>query len=252
MRTIQAKKINKGITNGSHGAEQISVKRIAYLEDDEIHGAYLSNWLARRQISCEVFKSCTDFKEAITKTQYDLVLLDWELSGGVSGLDMLEFIRSTLSVELPVVFVSSKNTRDAVLTAISQGANDYITKPVHRSELLSRICNLTDQNEVGHTTRCCEPYLIDRTLCHIYLNGKTISLTPREYRLALTLFDNAGKTLSHEQLLTAVGGECTLKPYSEIEYLLHKLKKKLKFSLYSNWHVDKIGEIGFRLLADGQ
>ncbi len=250
MNTAQASTNRERRTSSTKASGAVSIKRIAYLEDDETHAAYLSNWLGRREISCEVFTSCADFKQALSDTSFDLVLLDWEMSDSISGLEMLAFIRDSLGTDLPVVFVSSRNTREAVLTAIRNGADDYIAKPVHRSELLKRIRSLTNRKEIVGSTYHCGPYLIDKNLCHIYLNGKTVSLAPREYKLALTLFTNIGKIMSHEQLLNEIGGELTLKPYHEIEYLLYNLKKKLKIKDYSNWHVDKIGDIGFRLLAD--
>lgn len=228
------------------------IKKIAYLEDDDIHGAYIANWLGRHEIQCDLFSVAADFEEALSTESYDLVLLDWELSCGASGLEMLRQIRTSKGMELPVVFLSSRNTREAVMTAIENGADDYMPKPVHRSDLLGRIHSLTSRREVVGSTYDCAPYLIDKKLSHVYIDGKTISLTPREYKMALALFTNLGRILSHEHLLNAIGGEVTLKPYNEVEYLLHRLKKKLKLRNYPQWHVDKIGDIGFRLQTDSE
>lgn len=250
MQVLETKKLRPTIPEFPKNSCSSSTKKIAYLEDDETHGAYLSNWLGRHDIQCDLFGDTSDFEEAFSTVSYDLILLDWELSNGSSGLEILKLIRDAKGTEIPVVFVSSRNTREAVLTAIKNGADDYMPKPVHRSDLLSRINNLTSRKEIVGTTYQCAPYLIDRKLSHVYVDGKTVSLTPREYKLALTLFTNLGKILSHEHLLNAIGGELTLKPYNEVEYLLHIVKKKLKLKNYPQWHVQKVGDIGFRLETD--
>lgn len=250
MLTIQNELNRPSVPTDSPVVCTNSIKKIAYLEDDEVHGAYLSNWLRRHNIQCDLFRVGADFQAAFSSGDYDLILLDWELSCGATGLEMLAFIRSTKVPRTPVVFVSSRNSREAVLEAIDNGADDYMPKPIHRSDLLNRIHSLTSRRERVGTTYQCKPYLIDRKLSHVYLDGKTVSLTPREYKLALTLFTNLGRILSHEHLLNAIGGETTLKPYNEVEYLLHTVKKKLKLRNYPHWHVDKIGDIGFRLQTD--
>ncbi len=250
MQTIPNEMNRPAVASNSPVVCTKGTKRIAYLEDDDVHGAYLSNWLGRNKIQCDLFSVSVDFKAAFSAGKYDLILLDWELSCGATGLEMLEFIRSTKASRTPVVFVSSRNSREAVLEAIDNGADDYMPKPIHRSDLLNRIHSLTSRRKMVGTTYQCKPYLIDRKLSHVYLDGKTVSLTPREYKLALTLFTNLGRILSHEHLLNAIGGELTLKPYNEVEYLLRTLKKKLKLKNYPQWHVDKVGDIGFRLHTD--
>jgi len=224
------------------------IKRIAYLEDNKTHGSYLANWLERQNVFCEVFETAELFENALSTHNYDLILLDWEMSDGSSGLETLQRIRKSPGSEIPAIFVSSRNTRDAILTAIRHGADDYLAKPVHRSELLTRIRTLTEKRKLVGTTYQYGPYLIDRKLCHVYLKGKIISLTPREYNLAVAMFKNHGKVLSHEYLLSVVGGEETLKPYQEIEYLLNVLKKKLKINEVAELRVERIGDMGFRLL----
>jgi len=71
--------------------------RIALLEDNEEQAARVSGWIESKDYHCGVFNTAEDFQRAFRKSSYDVVVLDWTLESGSSGLEVLHWIRKTLS-----------------------------------------------------------------------------------------------------------------------------------------------------------
>lgn len=247
MQTTQIEFNNHVVNRNPLLTDLKRIKKVAYLENDKIHGAYLTNWLQCRDIKCEVFATTTEFEQALHVKNYDLVLLDREIGEGAASLEMLSLIKASLGSAVPVTFVSSRNSREAILTAIKKSARDCSPKQPDHTVLSDRIRGLTGRRKTLGTAFMYEPYLIDHMLCRIWYKGKNIPLTPREYKLAITIFENPGKILSHEHLLNAVGGEVTRMPYNDIEHLVSRVKRKLKLDDYPQWQVDRVEDLGFRL-----
>jgi len=248
MHTTQIEYNNHFVNRDPLLTDLKRIKKIAYLENDKAHGAYLTNWLQCRDIKCEVFGTTQEFEQALCSKKYDYVLLDREIGEGTAGQEMLNLINGYLGCSTSVIFVSSRNSREAIFRAINNSATRHLSKSAQQTGISNRVGGCTGKHKSRNTTHRYNSYLIDQKLCHIYFRGKAVSLTPREYKLAITLFENPLKILSHEYLLNAVGGEITNKPYLEIEHLVNRVKRKLKFNECAQWHVNRVGDMGFSLL----
>ena len=183
------------------------IKKIAYLENDRVHGAYLTNWLQRRDIKCEVFGTTLEFEQALCSKNYDYVLLDREIGEGTAGQEMLNLINGYLGCSTSVIFVSSRNSREAIFRAIKNNVTKHLSKPDQQTGISDPVGGRVDKYESMSTKHRYNSYLIDQKLCHIYFKGNVVSLTPREYKLAVTLFENPIKILSHEYLLMLLVGK---------------------------------------------
>lgn len=131
---------NKSVPSGRPSPEHpAGAGRLLVVDDDFNNRDMLSRRLARRGYSVEVAESGPLALEKILRENYDLILLD-QMMPGMSGLDLLRLLRATYSQsELPVIMVTAVDQSESVVEALTEGANDYIVKPVDLSIAAARI-----------------------------------------------------------------------------------------------------------------
>jgi len=119
-----------------------SGSRILIVDDEPVNLQILINQLTKEKYSVKFLTSGEEAIESIESgEEFDLVLLD-VMMPVISGFDVCKKIREKYSAhELPVVLLTAKNTKEDIIAGISMGANDYITKPFDREELLARVRN---------------------------------------------------------------------------------------------------------------
>ncbi len=172
-------------------------------------------------------------EEALVMTRrshYDAVLMDINMPGmgGISACREIKYIAPSLSV----LMLTVRDAQDDKLEAFDCGADDYITKPFHMRELTARVraavrrSHALDTKE-GSAIRVGEIEM-DTERRHVRKNETLIHLTPKEFDLLQYLMTNAGKPVTHAQLLRAVWGP---QFRGELEYLrtfVYQLRKKLE------------------------
>ncbi|MDZ4669901.1 MAG: response regulator transcription factor [Phototrophicales bacterium] len=158
----------------------------------------------------------------------DLVLLDIHLPD-MNGLEILKKVRSHSF--LPMIVMSGfERDRDRVV-ALEAGADDFMAKPFSPDELVARVKALLrrvdwmPKAETQITVRKLELNLPRRQAT---INGKRLSLTPIEYNILLTLMRNAGKVITHDDLLQAVWGDSYRGDYSVLRVNVSRLRQKLE------------------------
>lgn len=119
-----------------------SESKILVVDDEPVNLQILINQLTKEKYSVKFLTSGEDAIKSIESgEEFDLVLLD-VMMPVISGFDVCKKIREKYSAhELPVVLLTAKNTKEDIIAGISMGANDYITKPFDREELLARVKN---------------------------------------------------------------------------------------------------------------
>ena len=141
--------------------------------------------------------------------QPHLVLLDLMMPG-ISGFDLLTRIRDVSQV--PVIFLSANDQDESVAKALSMGADDYIVKPYSSTELLARVVASLRKRRVVATPTPRQAYQLgDLTIDYVdrsvTVSGSPVRLSRTEYKLIFELSTNAGRVLTHNQLLQRVWGE---------------------------------------------
>jgi CheY-like chemotaxis protein len=111
--------------------------RIAILEDDVSQTELLSHWLQLAGHNPHAFEQGANLLRALERESFDALVLDWNVPD-LSGVDVLKRVRQRLHSSVPVLFVTARNREDDVVTALREGADDYMVKPVRRLELLAR------------------------------------------------------------------------------------------------------------------
>lgn len=112
--------------------------RIALLEDEQDQADLVCAWLHAAGHSCHVYTLGRDLVREAQRETFDLFLLDWEVPG-MSGAEVLVWIRANIAERVPVLFVTARQREQDIVHALSSGADDYMTKPLGKLELLARI-----------------------------------------------------------------------------------------------------------------
>src|SRR3954468_23984044 len=178
----------------------------------------------------------------------DIVLLDLGLPD-MEGVKVLRHLREWSDV--PVLILSVRDDPDEKVAALDAGADDYVTKPFDTAELLARVraAQRRSLTEAGEPVYNSGPLCVDFAARQVKLDGKEVKLTPTEYSLLRVLVQNAGKVVTHRQLLRTVWGE---KAESQAQYLrvyITHLRRKLEAERDSPTLIRTEVGIGYRLSA---
>ncbi len=141
----------------------------------------------------------------------ELVLLDMVMPG-MDGWETCNRIRDIS--DIPIIIITGKRSgEDEVVRGLDYGADDYLTKPVGRKELLARVRAILRRAESPSSLEAkkkityYDDFLrVDIAERKVIVNGKQVKLTPREFRLFAFLVENADRILTHKQLLERVWG----------------------------------------------
>ena len=178
----------------------------------------------------------------------ELLILDLGLPDK-DGLDVLKELRSWNN--LPVIVLSARGYEQAKVDALEAGADDYLTKPFGAAELLARIKVALRHARQG-STPASGPYksgalTVDREKRIITVDGTEVRLTPTEYKLLATLVQNAGKVVTHGQLLREVWGKRSGEQGHYLRVYMQHLRQKLgDDALNPRFIITETG-IGYRL-----
>ena len=222
-------------------------KRMALIIDDEKQIRRLLR-LALERADYQVFEAETGQAglDEVVYRRPEIVLLDLGLPD-MEGVKVLRALREWSDV--PVVILSVRDDAEDKVEALDAGADDYVTKPFDTAELLARI-RATQRRSLTETG---DPVFQSGALCvdfaarQVRLNDEEIKLTPTEYSLLRVLVQNAGKVVTHRQLLRTVWGE---KAESQAQYLrvyVTHLRKKLEVYAISPSLIKTEVGIGYRL-----
>ena len=190
----------------------------------------------------------------------DLLIVDLGLPDG-SGLDLIRSVRGWSNV--PIVVLSARTEESDKIAALDAGADDYLTKPFGMGELLARVrANLRrpraatgdeapslTQSETEHLFSFGEVE-VDRVARVVRRNGVDVHLTPTEYRLLTVLMSNAGRVLTHRQLLREVWGPSHADQSHYLRIYMGHLRQKLEVDPSQPKHLLTETAVGYRLLRE--
>ena len=178
-----------------------------------------------------------------------LVLLDMMLPG-TDGIELMRRISEI--TDAPIIFLSGHGGDEIVARAFEAGADDYMVKPFSPTELAARIEAVLRRRSASDRIMAREPYVLgDLTVNYaerrVTVAGRPVRLTATEYKLLFELSINAGRVLTHDQLLRRVWG----RDYSGDSLLLRsfvkKLRGKLKDDANSPRYIFTEPRVGYRM-----
>ncbi|MDT3402172.1 response regulator transcription factor [Mucilaginibacter terrae] len=156
-----------------------------------------------------VCETASDYNSAIAKVnlyRYDCIILDITLPNG-SGLDILKYLKVEQHTD-GILIISAKNSLDDRLNGLDLGADDYLTKPFHLSELRARVAAIVRRKSFGGNNRLKFNEIdIDLNAREVNVNLSPIKLTPKEYALLLYFLANKGKVVSKNAIAEHLWGD---------------------------------------------
>ncbi len=222
--------------------------KIAVVDDDQDVASLLCLWLEEEGYTCVHFHDGQDFTREVGNEQFGAVLLDWMMPE-VDGEQVLTWLRSKQDWETPVIFVTSRTTEDDMVRILNEGADDYITKPVSRRELLARITAVTRRSNKRLPQEIMQvgPYQIDPQSRSLRFEGESIKLTDKEFELATYIFNHIGRLLSRNQILANVWGYEADVNTRTVDTHMSRIRKKLHLTPENGWRLSSIYHQGYRL-----
>lgn len=209
--------------------------QVLVVEDDHRISSFLIKGLEENGFLVTLCKTAEDaLLEENLKIDWDVIVLDIMLPG-IDGVQLLQTLRYK-QVYAPVLMLSALNSIQDKVTSLDYGADDYLTKPFHFEELLSRINALSRRKQYHNQEKPKSPILefdelqIDTDQYKVFLKGELVDLSPREFKLLIYLIENRNKTVSRMQILNAVWG-ITFNNHSNvvdvyISYLRNKVENQ--------------------------
>ncbi len=221
--------------------------RILVVDDERAIRRYLRTTLIGRGFDVLEAAAAGEALQKAVDEHPDLMILDL----GLPDLDGVEVVRRVREwSKMPIIILSVRDREDDKVSALDAGADDYLTKPFGMGELLARI-----RVAMRHSVKTSdEPVYeldqlrVDLARREVTLAGERVGLTPTEYELLRALVLNAGKVMTHNQLLRLVWGA----PYVEESHLLRvnisNLRKKIEINPDQPKYIITEPGVGYRLV----
>lgn len=203
---------------------------IALLEDDPDQLELLKLWVGAGAHEVCGFTTAADFLDALRRERFDCLVIDWLLPDGDGG-GVLRWVREHLGWEVPLLVVTAMEDEATTVAALRAGADDYIVKPPKPMELLARLEALARRSRAGGGLPVIRmgAYEVDVQRHRIALHGEAVTLTQKEFDLAVYLFQNPGKLMSRDHLLDRIWGIHAEVDTRTVDTHVSRLRKKLKF-----------------------
>lgn len=180
--------------------------KILIIEDEDSLLNDIREYLAADSHLCEVARSYYEAEDKAAVNTYDMVLLDITLPGG-SGMDILRLLKK-LHPDTGVIIVSARDSLDDKLKGLDLGADDYITKPFHLSELNARIKAVWRRKKYkGYATLTMNEISVTPDNREAKVNDRKLELTRKEFELLMFFISNRDRVLSRESIAGHLWGD---------------------------------------------
>ncbi|MCK5781907.1 MAG: response regulator transcription factor [Flavobacteriales bacterium] len=202
--------------------------KVLVVEDEELLRKSIQDFLQHEGYIHEAAASFSCAHEKIELYNYDIVLLDLGLPDG-DGVNLIEVIK-TRSENTGVIIISARNAIDDRVKGLEKGADDYLTKPFHLSELNARLKSLFRRlNFKGNSTYTFNELTINPDDMKACVNNKDLSLTKKEFDLLVYFLANKNRVITKITLGEHLWGDYidTVDSLDFIYTHIKNLRKKL-------------------------
>ena len=217
------------------------MKKILVVEDDlDIHN------LIKELLEKEGYKvfdsySGTESLLVLEKEKIDLILLDLMLPG-LNGEEIVKRIKN-----VPIIVISAKISPEDKVKVLLDGANDYITKPFNKDELLARIKVQLRLNENKNILELKYKALIMNLDNHsVSINGKDILFTKTEFAILKQLMLNQGQVVTKSKLLEKISDDTEDCDENSLKVHISNIRKKIR-NITNEEYIEAVWGIGFKI-----
>jgi DNA-binding response OmpR family regulator len=208
---------------------ELTGKRILIVDDEEDLCEILQYNLSNDGYQTEIAHSA---EEALKRSlgDFDLILLD-VMMGQMSGFKFADKLRKEMKMDVPVIFLTAKDTENDILTGFSLGADDYISKPFSVNELTARVKAVLKRS---HADKIENKSILqfngidlDTVRKRLIINDERVELTKKEYEILKVLLENQGIVFSREDLLMRIWGQDVIVTERTVDVNITRLRSKL-------------------------
>lgn len=180
--------------------------KVLVIEDEKPLADSISSFLKGEGYDCEIAVSFVAADEKVQVYDYDCILLDITLPGG-SGLEILKHLKAK-KPNAAVIIISAKNSLDDKIQGLDIGADDYLPKPFHLSELNARLKSVIRRRSFGGSNEIViNEITVNPSERLVMVKGQELLLTKKEYDLLLFFLSNTNRVITKESIAEHLWGE---------------------------------------------
>jgi len=214
---------------------------ILLIEDDKRISDFVIKGLEENGFSVSLAVTGEIAREMVSENDWDLILMDIMLPG-IDGIQLTKLIRFKKN-HTPILVLSALDDAENKVSALDSGADDYLVKPFHFKELISRINALTRRTKFNYKEKeqvyICHNLKVNLDEHSVFQNENQIDLSPREYKLLIFLLENKNKVVSRTQILNAVWGINYDNNTNVVDVYISYLRNKIDETQYKFIHTIK-------------
>lgn len=225
--------------------------RIAVLDDEPAARAFVAQALIEAGHHCYDFANARALSSRLRQDTFDLVILDWNMPDK-SGPEIIAWMHEHMDRPVPSLLLTNRNSDEDIVAGLAAGADDYIIKPVQPAVLLARINAIrrrTGPRETIAGNESYGPYTLHPARQAVTVEDETITLTAKEFELAVTLFRNLHRPLSRAYLLEMVWGRNPDLPTRTLDAHISRIRAKLGLRPERGFRLIPVYSYGYRLEA---
>ena len=165
-------------------------------------------------------------------SSYHLLLLD-VMMGEISGFKMSNLLKKDKkTAQVPIIFITAKDTENDTVTGFNLGADDYISKPFSLREVIARVKAVLRRTATSDTEKapeqlCYQSLVIDITKKKVSIDGEEVPLTKKEFEIIFLLLQNKGSVFSREDILSRIWSDEVYVLDRTIDVNITRLRKKI-------------------------
>ena len=177
--------------------------RVLVVDDEKLIRDVIKEYLLLENIKVDEAENGLQAVDKVKHNDYDIIIMDIMMPkmDGYTACREIKKIK-----DIPFIMLSARGEEYDKLIGFDLGIDDYVTKPFSPKELVARIKVITKRKDVANNIFEIEGVRLDDVAHDVYVDGKKIYLTPKEYELLKYFFDNKNIALSRENLLNHVWG----------------------------------------------
>ncbi len=222
--------------------------KILIIEDEQDMLQNMKDFLEKENFVVETADSVFEAQNKIGVYSYDCILLDINLKDG-SGFSLLEDLKKN-NIEDGVIIVSARNSLDDKLEGLNLGADDYLAKPFHMSELNARVKAVLRRRQFkGNNKITIGNLSIDLDEHEVSIDGKLLNLNRKEFEILLFFTSNQNRLVNKSALAEHVWGD-HIDQADSFEFIysqIKNLRKKLK-AADADIEIKAVYGIGYKLV----
>lgn len=220
--------------------------RVLVVDDEQAIRRYLRATLNAHGYIVSEADCGQDALSSITSDRPDIIILDLGLPD-LDGIEVTRRLREWTSI--PIIILSVREQENDKVAALDAGADDYLTKPFGTRELMARmrVALRRSTQPGGEPVYQLDDLMVDLSRRRVTLDGVDVSLTPTEYDLLRVLVQNAGKVMTHRQLLHQVWGTGYLTEMHLLRVNISNLRRKIEPDPARPYFIQTEPGVGYRL-----